>query len=85
MLATLELLQGVVDVQRLFFTVGSPGELVEVVLDEEGLCRMDPPSSQGGLLTERLGRRFEDGLEATERVGEVLCGLLDEFMGEGEE
>lgn len=52
------------------------GEWTELVFDEAGLVRAEPPRSTGGLLPARLGRRVADSLLALERWREVALEVV---------
>jgi hypothetical protein len=59
-------------VTQLSFHVHMHGEIVRVDIDPHGVFRGMPPRSSGGMLHERLSRRFANFREAAERVGEVM-------------
>jgi hypothetical protein len=64
-------------VTMLVFQVHMHGERVTVSVDQGGAFRGFPPSSAGGLLSERLLRRFKDYRECAERVGEVMTACYE--------
>ena len=64
-------------ITQLSFHVHMHGEIVRVDLDQHGLFRGMPPRSSGGMLHERLGRRFGELREAAERVGEVMVAVFE--------
>jgi len=65
-------------ISKLTLRVQSAGEAVLVTVDEDGLVQADPPVSRGGLIGDRLERRFRDARQAAERVGAVMRAVVED-------
>jgi hypothetical protein len=73
--ALAKLLEETLDVDRIRFKVEFPGREIELVIDKEGLVASFPPTSTGGLFAESVRRRFDDVIEASSRLGELLSAF----------
>lgn len=63
-------------VTRLHFQVVIGGQSIGVSMDVDGVFRVSPAPSRGGLPDQRLRRRFFDAEAGCHRLSEVLCELV---------